>query len=220
MGPVAESNERRRFQRITLPRPVGGRSGAARVFLVDLSLGGFRVAHQLALKPDDPFELSFEWEAQWLTLRCSVIHNVLYRLAKTSAEKSIYHAGLRIEEATVSSRAALRDMIASLIARALDEQKANARGIPATAADSFQTGKGTRFLRCELINGAWRKSETERPDQPAIGFTVSAEEDRRQLALLCESFEKADPEGRKMIQMLAEMSISKAEGIPTRRYTL
>ena len=104
--------------------------------------------------------------------------------------------------------------------RALDEQKANARGIPATAADSFQTGKGTRFLRCELINGAWRKSETERPDQPAIGFTVSAEEDRRQLALLCESFEKADPEGRKMIQMLAEMSISKAEGIPTRRYTL
>jgi hypothetical protein len=220
MTAVVESSERRRFQRITLPRPVGGRAGAARVFLVDVSLGGFRVAHQMALKPNDPFELSFEWEAQRITMRCSVIHNVLFRLAKTSAEKSIYHAGVRIDEASVASRAALRDMIASFIARALDEQKANARGIPATAADSFQTGKGTRFLRCELVNGAWRKSETERPDQPAIGFTVSVEEDRQQLTLLCESFEKADAEGRKMIQMLAEMSISKAEGIPTRRYTL
>jgi hypothetical protein len=220
MGAVADPGDRRRFQRISLPRPVGGRAGAARVFLVDLSLGGFRVAHQMPLKPSDPFELSFEWEGQRLTLRCTVMHNVLFRLARTSAEKSIYHAGLRIEEASVASRAALRDMIASFVARALDEQKANARGIPATAADSFQTGKGTRFLRCELINGAWRRSETERPDQPAVGFTVSVEENREQLALLCDSFEKADPEGRKMIQMLAEMSISKAEGIPTRRYTL
>jgi len=220
MALVAESSDRRRFQRIGLPRPVGGRSGAARVFLIDLSLGGFRVAHQLALKPNDPFELSFEWEGQRITMRCSVIHNVLFRLAKTSAEKSIYHAGLRIDEATVSSRSALREMIASFIARALDEQKANARGIPAVAADSFQTGKGTRYLRCELIDGTWRKSETERPDQPPFGFTVSVEEDRQQLALLCESFEKSDAEGRKMIQMLAEMSISKAEGIPTRRYTL
>ena len=56
--------------------------------------------------------------------------------------------------------------------------------------------------------------------RPAVGFTVSVEENREQLALLCDSFEKADAEGRKMIQMLAEMSISKAEGIPTRRYTL
>lgn len=194
--------------------------GVARVYILDLSLNGARIAHQGTMPPPGrECVLAFQWEGMPIELRCEVTRNTLERLAKTAAEKSVYHAGLRIMDADRQSRALLREMIAELVARALDEQKANARGIPAAAAQCFQTGKGSEFLRFELVNGAWRRTATTRPDQPAHGFTISAEEDREHIEMLCHTFANADEPGRKLIKMMAELSISQTEGVPTRRYT-
>jgi len=205
---------------VKLPRALAARVGTARVFLVDASVEGIRIAHQGTLPPaGQRCRLSLEWEGHPIELDCEVIHNSLFRLAKNAGEKSVYHAGLRIANAIGESRVVLRQLVADCVARALDEQKANARGLPAKAAQSFQTGKGNDFIRCELVDGAWRRTSTNRPDQPANGFTISAEEEREQVEMLCETFETADAAGRKLIQMLAEMSISKSEGVPTRRYT-
>jgi len=204
---------------VKLPRALAARVGTARVFLVDASVEGIRIAHQGALPPaGQRCHLSLEWEGHPIELDCEVIHNSLFRLAKNAGEKSVYHAGLRIANAIGESRAVLRQLVADCVARALDEQKANARGLPAKAAQSFQTGKGNDFIRCELVDGAWRRTSTNRPDQPANGFTISAEEEREQVEMLCETFEIADAAGRKLIQTMAEMSISKSEGVPTRRY--
>jgi hypothetical protein len=192
----------------------------ARVYIIDISLNGVRIAHQGTLPPPGrECALAFEWDSHPIELRCEVTRNVLEKLAKSAAEKSIYHAGLSIIDADAFSRRELRRMIGALVARALDEQKANARGVPAEAAQCFQTGKGTEFLRFELINGAWRRTATTRPDQPAHGFTISAEESREHVEMLCHTFQNADEPGRQLIKMMAELSISKAEGIPTRRYT-
>jgi hypothetical protein len=192
----------------------------ARVYIIDISLNGVRIAHQGTLPPAGrECALAFEWDSHPIELRCEVTRNVLEKLAKSAAEKSIYHAGLSIIDADAFSRRELRRMIGALVARALDEQKANARGVPAEAAQCFQTGKGTEFLRFELINGAWRRTATTRPDQPAHGFTISAEESREHVEMLCHTFQNADEPGRQLIKMMAELSISKAEGIPTRRYT-
>jgi hypothetical protein len=211
--------ERRKVSRVKLSRPLPGRVGEARVFLVYASVEGIRVAHQGSLPPvGQSCRLSFAWEGQPIEIDCEVIHNSLVRLAKSTAEKSTYHAGLRIANADAKSRAALRQLVADCVARALDEQKANARGVPAAAALSFQTGKGNDYVRCELVDGAWRRTATNRPEQPANGFTISAEEERDQVEMLCQTFESADAAGRKLIQTMAEMSISKGEGVPTRRY--
>jgi len=213
------SEERRRFQRASLVRPHAARVGVARVYILDISLDGARIAHQGTLpSPGRECMLEFDWQAEKIALRCEVTRNILERLAKSAAEKSVYHAGLRIVEADRHSSNALRGMIAALVARALDEQKANARGIPAEAAQCFQTGKGTEFLRFELVGGAWRRTTTTRPEQPAHGFTISAGEGREHIEMLCHTFQNADESGRKLIKQMAELSISKAEGIPTRRY--
>lgn len=214
------TEERRRYQRASLARPQVARVGVARVFIIDISLQGARIAHQGTLpSPGRECVLEFAWEATPIELRCEVTRNTLERLAKSAAEKSVYHAGLRILHADQPSREALRTMIAALVARALDEQKANARGIPAEAAQCFQTGKGTEFIRFELVNGAWRRTTTTRPEQPAHGFTISASEGREHIEMLCHTFKNADEPGRKLIKMMAELSISQSEGIPTRRYT-
>jgi PilZ domain len=213
------AEERRRYQRAVLVRPHAARAAMARVYVMDISLEGVRIAHQGTL-PAAGREcvLEFDWEGNPVSLRCEVTRNILERLAKTATEKSVYHAGLRIVDADQRSRETLRTMIAALVARALDEQKANARGIPAEAAQMFQTGKGSEFLRFELINGAWRRTATTRPEQPAHGFTISANEDRQHIEMLCHTFQNADEPGRKLIKQMAELSISKTEGIPTRRY--
>ncbi len=191
----------------------------ARVYIIDISLQGVRIAHQGTLPPAGrECVLTFDWDDEQVDLHCEVTRNTLERLAKSASEKSVYHAGLKITEASAEARETLRRMIATLVARALDEQKANARGIPAEAAQCFQTGKGTEFLRYELIDGAWRRTETARPDQPASGFTISANEDRAHIEMLCHTFANADGPGRKLIKMMAELSISQEEGIPTRRY--
>ncbi len=192
----------------------------ARVYIIDLSLSGARIAHQGTLPPPGrECVLTFEWEHHPIELRCEITRNTLERLAKNASEKSLYHAGLRIIDADQESRDALRTMIAALVARALDEQKANARGIPAEAAQCFQTGKGTEFLRFELLNGSWRRTATTRPEQPAHGFTISAAEDREHIEMLCHTFANSDEPGRKLIKLMAELSISQSEGVPTRRYT-
>ena len=216
----APLEERRRYQRVTLVRALSARIGSSRVFIVDASLNGLRIAHQGTLPPiGQECVLTFEWEGHPLELRCRVTRSTLYKLAKVKSEKSVYHAGLLIEEARGDSQKALRLMVSDVVARALDEQKANARGVPAKAAQIFQTGKGSEFLRFELVNGAWRRTTTTRPEQPTNGFTISAEEDRQNVELLCQTFEKADAAGRQLIRVMAELSISKIEGIPTRRYT-
>jgi len=110
-------------------------------------------------------------------------------------------------------------MIAYSVERALDAQRANARGIPATAAASFQTGKGTNFLRCDFIAGRWLRTPTSKGEQPPEGFTISADEEADQIERLCSAYERADLPGRKLIRTFAALSISRAEGIPTRRYT-
>lgn len=204
---------------MTLVRPLATRIGSARVFLINASLSGIRIAHQGNIPAEgSTCGIVFEWEAIPVALECRITRSALHKAARGAGEKSVYHAGMEIVRAGEAAMSTLREMIAGLVARALDEQKANARGIPAVAALSFQTGKGTLFLRYELVSGAWRHSETTQPEQPMNGFTISAEEGREHIAMLCETFATADADGRKLIKLMAELSISKAEGIPTRRY--
>src|ERR1051326_3765321 len=169
-------------------RPLLGRLGGARVYVLDASLIGLRVAHQGTVPPaGSPCRIDFEWEGRLIELECEVRRNALHKLAKAPGEKSIYHAGLSITAAIGDSDSGLRLMIAAIVARALDEQKANARGVPAEAAQCFQTGKGTDYVRCELVGGAWRRTETNRADQPQNGFTISAAESRDHIEMLCET---------------------------------
>lgn len=214
----ARAEERRRFGRIRLDESVAAKLGETPVQIIELSLTGFLTAHTARLPPGKHNELVIDWHGRELRMLVHVIRTTIYRLAKTTSERTVYHTGLRIVATAGDSDRALRDMIAERVIRALEEQKANARGIPPLAAYTYQMGKGDRFRRCELIDGHWRKSETSRPDQPANGFTISADIDPAMVDLLCRTYEATDAEGRRLTQILAQLSISKSEGIPTRRY--
>src|SRR5258708_24552847 len=64
------------------------------------------------------------------------------------------------------------------------------------------------YICYHLENNSWRKKRTHDPGQPGEGFTISATEDHTQADLLCEAYQKSDKDGRRMIQLFAQLSIA------------
>jgi hypothetical protein len=216
---LLEPDERRLNGRVTPVQRIRGTVGSVPVYVLDLSLAGVRVAHQDPLPAiGQTATLVFEWEGRRFTGKAEVRRTKVEKPARSRYEKSLHHSGLFVTPNDPFSYAILKDIIQSCHDRALDEQRANAEGIPAIAAQSVQTGKGDEFIRCELRATGWVKSETRDPQQPMNGFTISASETPSKIATLCRTWEIGDAEARRLIKTFAALSISKSEGIPTRRY--
>lgn len=213
--------ERRRVQRVKLSDPLRGTMESNRVFIVDVSLRGLRIAHQEPIGDKGSIvTLRATWDAKPIELKCEIVRTQIHRVAQSAMQKTLYHSGVEIRQAVGLSAITLRELIEAHVVRALDEQKANANGIPATAAQHFQTGKATHFKRHELFGGRWRETATADPTQPQNGFTVSAEHSPEEVAMLRSAFEQGDAAsgGRELIWRLAKLSISSREGVPTRRF--
>jgi hypothetical protein len=214
------AEDRRAYGRVMPVQRIRGTVGKAVVVVLDISIAGARVAHQDPLPPIGGMGvLTFDWEGRHFSSPCEVRRTKVEKQARTEFEKSVYHSGLFLTVDAANERI-LRDIVASAVARALDEQKANANGIPAIAAQSFQTGKGDDFVRYELRGGKWSQTATRESRQPhGEGFTISATETASKAAMLCRAYESGDADGRRLIRTFAALSISKNEGVPTRRYT-
>ncbi|HKR62103.1 MAG TPA: PilZ domain-containing protein [Thermoanaerobaculia bacterium] len=212
--------ERRRVQRVRLPQPLRGTLGGTRIFLVDVSLRGARIAHQENIgEIGDVCPIRAEWDGRPLELTCSLVRTQVHRAADAHSARTLYHSGVEIQQVAASSAMLLRAMIEHYIAMAMDEQKANARGIPAVAAQSFQTGNAKHYVRHELILGRWREIATTDATQPDNGFTVAASHTPQEVQMLRNAFERGGISGsRDLIKRMAQLSITAGEGIPTRRY--
>lgn len=212
--------ERRRLQRVRLIQPLKGVIGQTRIFVVDLSLRGLRVAHQDVIgKVGETIVVKFDYEGRSVTVRCEVRHSSIFRAPENASSRATWHSGLAVTSANETAAQTLRDIVVTHVLRALDEQKANARGLPAVSPQSFQTGKTNTYVRHEFILGAWRTTTTADPKQPERGFTVSAEHTPSEVEMLRSAFEMGTTrEDRDFIRKMAEMSIGTKDGIPTRRF--
>lgn len=212
-------DERRGIQRVVFLQPLRGKTGDARVFVVNASLRGFCVAHQEWIgEMGDPIRLSFEHDGFTIRAECEIRWTRVQRAA-TAGGKAIHHSGLRISHITKESSRSLIELVEIHVVRALDEQKANARGLPARAAQSFQTGAAKDFMRHELQpGGGWKEAKTTDPKQPHSGFTMAADATRAEVMMLRTAYETGDHSSRHMIRELAAASISTPDGIPTRKY--
>ena len=236
----------RRVQRIHFARPLIARLGATQVVLVDISTLGVRIEHHTPLGTGYEGRLTFQWDEESIVVDCRIVRSRLERFSVGADGLTVYHSGLVFVNASAEVKAALKKMIERFITRALDEQKLNARGVlpqtienmpifryggqltanPSDVAESvgdsaLPTARMTKeagYICFQLEHRNWRKKRTHDPGQPTEGFTVSAHEDQAQIELLCQAYEKSDPEGRKMIQLFAQLSIAEGEGITPGRF--
>lgn len=213
--------ERRSLQRVRLAEPLRASIDGTKAFIVDVSLRGLRLLHQDELGPGSDVRIvRAEWDGYPIQLRCSIVRTVLFRAA-AAGSRAQYHSGLTIIEAVGVSSIALKRLIEHHVERALEEQKANARGVPPRlAAQSIHGDTPKAFVRHEWTKGHWREINTATAAQPEHGFTISAQTSRDEVEMLRRAYEVASSASeRAVIRRLAAMSVSSVEAVPVRRYT-
>jgi len=210
------ANDRREFQRLRLAKPILALMDGQNALILDIGVGGAYIEHYGALPPGAQFKLVFRWHGADVEFLCEVRRSVVVRSGGDNMS-IVSHSGVQFIEAIGDADEHLNDMMATFVGRVLAAQRANASGAGENAESMSlsQLGGARRartrgWLSFRLVNGSWRRAPASSPAQPQDGFTVAAYEDEEELMSLCESYETADAEGRRLIRLLAELSARNA----------
>lgn len=91
------STERRRHQRLKLREPLRGAAGSARIYVLDASVGGMRVAHQGTLPSPGAFiRIELPTDMGTIKVDCEVVRTVPQPPPMTQTSKPIFHSGLAV----------------------------------------------------------------------------------------------------------------------------
>jgi hypothetical protein len=211
-----KGDERREFQRLRLETPISGTFGTVPVTIVEAGVLGARLRHDDAIGARE--ELHFWFDSREIRMRCEVVRTFEADALRYPGGGLL--SGLRFRAAIGDSGDHLRVMLAQLVSHALESRlDPSATRIRLRAVDGDRTVRGAdaQFLTYRFDVGGWRKRNVFLPEQPAVGFTVARGEDPDEMQRLCEVYEASDEEGRRLIRLFAELSVSDALQIPPRR---
>ncbi|HEY3055709.1 MAG TPA: hypothetical protein VGK31_07245 [Thermoanaerobaculia bacterium] len=198
--------ERREFQRLRLDPTVPATLGDVAVSILEIGVLGARVRHTDPIGKEYA-ELRFSHAGVNIGMRCEVVRTINNE------------SGVRFLAAVDDSGDRLRSMLADLVTHEFEvRRKLPPNTIPQSVSsvdgDKTVRGADAAFLCYRLENGVWRRRRVFLPEQPAIGFTVARNEDSAEMQRLCRVYEASDEEGRRLIRLFAELSVSDALEIP------
>jgi hypothetical protein len=193
-------DERRMFQRLYLTRPLKARFGRKNVTLIDVSATGALIEDGGEIPVGQQKTLHFTWRDEKVTIRAETVR------AETG------RAGLRFLEESEQ----LRRLIAASATEVLRAQQANVDGNrernvvgeETLTSVSAALSAGVGFTTYTFENGVWTKRRALLPDQPENGFTIQAGEPDDQVAMLCQTYERGNPDSRRLTRLLAELSVA------------
>jgi hypothetical protein len=208
--------ERREFQRLRLDTPLPGSFGTSEVTIVEVGILGARIQHATPL-PDPRAELRFASDTSEIVMRCECVRTL--ESSQTRYGSGGLVSGLRFIAAVGDSGDALRSMLSRLVVNAIeDRHDSSATRLRIRQVDGDKTVRGAdaQFLSFRFDNGQWRRRHVFLPEQPPSGFTVARGEDAQEMQRLCTVYEASDEEGRRLIRLFAELSVSDVLQIPPR----
>lgn len=188
--------------------PIRARLGPAEGVLLEIGFSGALFEHRMHLPQGLHTGLTFERNGRHFNLPTDIVRSVELDSPSTT---TYYHSGLRFERSDLDQ--ALRDLIAGEAKKLLMAQAANAMGVRmpnlSGTGDRLVPRRpaGGGFLQFILHLNVWERTPTMSPEQPDEGFTVSVHEDPDELDNLCRVYEGSDEDGRKLIRVLAELSL-------------
>ncbi|HYS54379.1 MAG TPA: PilZ domain-containing protein [Thermoanaerobaculia bacterium] len=233
--------ERRKKQRIALARGIFARFGTLDVIMIDVSEAGARIEHFTQLNLGRKARFRFEWQEKTIEFAAAVVSCKVHRFAHEEEGATVFQSGLFFTDYVDDAAVRIHEMVTMLVARSLAEQVANARGIgpiiernmpvfregvvAGSGVASLSSDQERRipkseivvdrgYVRCTLNGANWNKKWSRSPEQPTDGFTLPAAESADHIDQLCETYAKADGDGRKLIQLLARLSVEKMQETP------
>ena len=196
--------ERREFQRLLLSDPVDGSfaGGAARI--VEIGVSGARIEHAAPLAVGANAPLQLAWFGESIELDVQVVRT-------EPLPDGWFRSGVLFVSAESSAAGALRRALSASVTALLVKKQVD---LALVDFDDTLRPRDARFICYSFEDGVWKKRRAWLPDQPDTGFTVAISEDRGDVQRLCRSWEQSDTEGRRLLRLFCELSISDVMNVP------
>jgi len=209
-------DDRRRFQRLNLSKPILAVARDNSALILDLGITGGLLEHYGTAAPGERFSLSFRWMGNSIEFECEVARSEVVRQPGGDGLSAVSHTGVRFMKPIGDSAEQLKDLIATFVGRVLAAQKSNAAGTPSESVVLENLGHARRvrttgYISHRFKDGQWWHIPTRSAVQPVDGFTIAAYEDEDEVHELCGAYERADEEGRRLIRLVAELSVMSAQ---------
>lgn len=225
-------DDRRRVERVTFSAPPAARISGQPARLIDLGMLGARLRHEQPLQAGAEVRVEFDYEGETIGVIGRVTRTEFQQVLSEARGERIFMTAVEFVSADPWAASRVKRVITDQVARALEAQKANARGaLAALGADvpflrtSGGEGKVRKseppsYVSCRPgPHGTWRKTILARPIQPADGFTVRLGDTEDEVDRLCRAWTEATPEVRKLIRICAEMStLDEDEVLPPQKF--
>ncbi len=204
--------ERREFQRLHLTHPIPAALAGIPVKIAEIGILGARLHHIDELRGEYA-ELRFPNGGREIAMKCEVV-----RANAEGRNNSGRESAVRFLAAIGESGDRLRELLGDLVMRELDFRRTHPGSVEVETVDGDKTVRGSDagFLCYRFENGTWIRRRVFLPEQPSVGFTVARTEDSSEMQRLCRVYEASDEEGRRLIRLFAELSVSDALEIPPR----
>lgn len=214
-----QNDDRRHFQRLHLTKPILALARGSSVLILDLGISGALLEHYGEAAPGERMNLSFSWMGDKIDLACEVVRSEVVRPVGGDHLSKVSHSGVHFVSADDESLEALKDLIVTQVGRVLAAQRANAAGEPSALAGDMvleDLGRARRmrtrgYVSYRLKDGRWWRIPTKSAEQPGDGFTIAAYEDEEEVHTLCAAYERANEESRRLIRLVAELSVLAAK---------
>ena len=210
------TDDRREFQRLRLAKPILATMDSANALILDIGMAGAFLEHYGVTEPGKQFRLSFRWQGEEVQMFCEVVRTTVVRQPAGDGKNVLSHTGVHFTNVGGESAERLQDLIATFVGRILAAQRANAAGdedhadsgaiLESLGAARRKRSRG--YVSYRLRDSRWWRVPTDSPMQPDDGFTVAAWEDEAELETLCRTYEESDEEGRRLIRLVAELSVN------------
>ena len=208
---MQSGEERREFQRLRVEPPIPASYAATPVSLIEIGVLGARLHHAEKLDREEG-ELRFSFEGDEIALKCEVVRTIESQASKYPG--SGMESGVRFVGALGDSGDYLRKTLAALVTRALVHRSPNSQMPEKIDGDKTVRGKDASYICYRLDDRGWQKRAVFLPEQPSIGFTVARGVDPEEVQRLQRVYQASDDEGRRLIRLFAELSVSEALEIP------
>ncbi len=215
---MATADDRREFQRLKLAKPLLASLDGKSALILDIGLTGAFVEHQGEVKRGQRVRLSFVWQTATVEFVGEVIRSDVLHPPGQEEGPLVSHSGVHFVEPVRDAAKRLQDMMATFVGKVLAAQRANAApGAPSgegailTQLGEARRSRASGYLAYLWDGSNWTCRRTRVADQPRNGFTVAGHEDAEELEELCRTYERADEEGRRLIRLVAELSVKSAK---------
>jgi len=207
------TRERREAQRLKLAKPILATLDGHSALILDIGVSSAFVEHRGRAVKGLKFQLSWRWQGEEVAFDAEVVRSSVVR--EGGEEGVVSHSATIFVNAHGDAEERLQEMMTTFVGHILDAHRANAaaQGVGHTVLARVGEARRARsrgLKRYQWDGENWSSSSTDDRTQSEDGFTVAAYEDEDELATLCRAYQDSDEEGRRLIRLIAELSVRSA----------